>query len=322
VIGARIAAVLLAVCTATAHAQLDGTLVPQVDHHQHLLSPTLAKLWSQPAPVTADILLGQLEAAGIERALVLSLAYAHGSPSVRADDEYEQVKAENDWTSEQVAKYPRRLRAFCSFNPLREYALRELDRCAQDPSLRYGLKLQFANSQVDLQNADHVEQLRRVFSAANARRMPIVAHVWTGDERVGTPYGRAEAEIFLESVLPEAPDVPIQIAHLGGSGPRLDAATKEAMVVFADAVSSGDPRTKNLYFDLTTNVIDRTSAENAEFIAARLRQIGLQRILYGSDMAIGGNATAEAGWRMLLEKLPLTAAEFRTLAENVAPYMR
>src|SRR5262245_26036570 len=119
-------------------------LAPKVDHHQHLLSPALAKAWSVREPMTAERLIARLDTAGIRRALVLSVAYAHGSPDIRGSDEYAQVKAENDWTAEQVARYPDRLRAFCSINPLREYAFAEIDRCAKHPQLRYGLKLHFA----------------------------------------------------------------------------------------------------------------------------------------------------------------------------------
>jgi predicted TIM-barrel fold metal-dependent hydrolase len=268
-------------------------------------------------PVTADRLIAQLDAAGIRRALVLSLAYAHGSPSLRGKDEYAQVQRENNWTSEQVARYPERLRAFCSFNPLREYALAELERCAKDPQLKYGLKLHFANSQVDLQNSEHVEQLRQMFRAANERRMPIVAHVWTGPA-----YGRADAQVFLNKVLPAAPDIPIQIAHLAGAGPGGGPGPKEALAVFADAISAADPRTRNLYFDVTTNVTMQISVEDAAFFTARLRQIGLQRILYGSDMAIMGNPTARESWGAFRAMLPLTEAEFKTIADNIAPYMR
>lgn len=170
--------------------------------------------------------------------------------------------------------------------------------------------MQFANSQVNLRNAGHVEQLRRVFRAANTHQMAIVAHVWTGDDKIGNPYGRAEAQAFLNEILPMASHIPIQIAHLGGSGPRLDPGTKEAMILFAEAVSAGDPRTRNLYFDITSNVTNRSSAENAEFITARIRQIGVQRIVYGSDMAIGGNATAQESWRAHRAKLALTEEEF------------
>jgi predicted TIM-barrel fold metal-dependent hydrolase len=273
-------------------------------------------------PVTADRLIAQLDAAGIQRAAVLSLGYMHGSPRIRGDDEYAHVRTENDWTRQQVAQYPNRLRAFCSFNPLREYALTELDRCAKDPSLRQGLKLHFANSQVDLQNVQHVEQVRQVFRAANARRMPIVVHVWTGDERIGRPYGRAEAEVFLKDILAAAPDIPIQIAHLAGAGPGLDRGSKEALAVFANAISAGDWRARNVYFDVATTVTLQTSSEDSILIAGRLHQIGLHRILYGSDMAIGSNPTARQGWAAFRRMLPLTEAEFKTIVQNVAPYMR
>jgi hypothetical protein len=65
-----------------------------------------------------------------------------------------------------MARYPERLRAFCSFNPLEDYALEELARYARDPVLRRGIKLHLGNSDVQLDNPAHAEQLRRVFRAA------------------------------------------------------------------------------------------------------------------------------------------------------------
>src|SRR5438034_9220553 len=110
----------------------------------------------------------------------------YGNPNrPPVDDEYGKVKAENDWTSRQVARFPDRLRAFCGVNPLKDYALEELARCAKDPQLHFGLKLHFGNSDVDLHNAQHVEQLRRVFRAANDNRMAIVVHLRSEERRVG-----------------------------------------------------------------------------------------------------------------------------------------
>jgi predicted TIM-barrel fold metal-dependent hydrolase len=55
---------------------------------------------------------------------VLSVAYQFGNPNKPpVEDEYAQVKAENDWTSREVARYPDRLRGFCSINPLKDYAI-------------------------------------------------------------------------------------------------------------------------------------------------------------------------------------------------------
>ena len=292
------------------------TFAPLVDHHQHLLSPSLAPAMSAE-PVTADKLIAQLDAAGIRRALVLSLGYMQGSPRLRGADEYAKVKAENDWTAEQVAKYPDRLRAFCSVNPLRDYALSEIDRCAKDARLRNGLKLHLANARASLRKAKDVEQVRRVFSAANAHRMPIVVHLWTGPG-----YGAADAQSFLNEILPAAPDVPIQIAHLAGAGPGLDPGSQQALAVIADAVAAKDPRTHRLYFDVATIVTMRSSSEEVRFIEDRLRQIGLERILYGSDMAVGPNVPAREGWEAFRTKLPLREDEFRRIAANVAPYMR
>jgi predicted TIM-barrel fold metal-dependent hydrolase len=77
-----------------------------------------------------------LDEAGIRQALVLSLAYQYGNPNrPPVENEYDQVKAENDWTSAQVARFPDRLRGFCSVNPLKDSALEEIARCAKDPWL-------------------------------------------------------------------------------------------------------------------------------------------------------------------------------------------
>jgi uncharacterized protein len=297
---------------------------PRVDHHQHLLSPALAKAWKQPEGVAAERLIELLDDAGIRAAVVMSLAYAWGSPglSPKPDDEYMAVRAENDWTAEQAAKYPDRLTAVCSVNPLRPYALGEIDRCAADPRLRNGLKMQFANSRVNLRVGEHVAQLRRVFAAANAHGMPLIVHVWTGDDQIANPFAGRDARTFISEVLPMAPDVTIQIAHLGGSGPRLDPGTEEAMVVLAQAASSGEAAMKNVWFDIATNIHPGSPAASTEFMAARMRQIGMSRLLYGSDLAIGDNVVAAEYWRALREKSGLSSTELQTIAGNVAPYVR
>jgi len=56
-------------------------------------------------------------------------------------------------------------------------------------------------------------------------------------------------------------------------------------------------------------------------IALRIRQIGIKRVLWGSDGAFGGGMTPEQALEAY-RKLPLTKDEFRTIDTNVAPYMR
>lgn len=262
-------------------------------------------------PGTAEQLVAQLDDAGIERAVVLSVAYQWGSaPSVRPG-EYDRVRAENDYVARQVARFPNRLVGFCAFNPLRDYALEELERCQNVLRLK-GLKLHFGNSRVELRNTEHVEKVRRVFAAANARRVPVVAHLWT----LNKDYGREDAEIFRDKILPAAPDITIQIAHMAGGGNS----TPAALAVYADAIAAGDPRTKNLYFDVATLTRNQT-AEGLRNDAALMRKIGLRRILYGTDTS-PPNPPARVSWANFRGLMPLTDDEFKIIAGNVAPYLR
>jgi predicted TIM-barrel fold metal-dependent hydrolase len=205
-------------------AQVLLSVAKQPDDSWRIAAEALATSGPNIVPtIPATALISLLDAAGIQSAAVLSVAYIFGSPDFSFSDEYERVKAENDWTGQQVAAYPQRLHGFCSFNPLRDYALAELSRCADDPHLRTGLKLHFASCGVDLQNPEHVAKVRQVFRAANDRRMAIVVHLRTSPPRT---YGAEEARIFLNEIVPAAPDAPIQIAHLAGSGPGYNDARK------------------------------------------------------------------------------------------------
>jgi predicted TIM-barrel fold metal-dependent hydrolase len=95
---------------------------PAIDHHQHLLTKEMAE--PGQAPIDAKAMIAMLDAAGIRRAVLLSNAFRFGNPNAEpAKDEYARVIAENDWTAREAARYPQRLIAFCSFNPLKDYAL-------------------------------------------------------------------------------------------------------------------------------------------------------------------------------------------------------
>ena len=317
----RATLVLSLVCSLAMVAPEQQHAVPQVDHHQHLWSPAAAALSPNLSPLTASGLVKLLDEAGIRRAAVFSLAYQYGNPNrPPVADEYAKVTAENDWTAREVASYPGRLVAFCSLNPLKEYALREIVRCAGDPQLRRGLKMHFGNSDVDLANPEHVEQLRRVFRAANTHAMAVAVHMRSSVTRK-RPYGAAQAKVFLDRILPEAPDVTVQIAHLAGAGGYEDPAIDEALGVFADAIGAKDPRLRRTYFDISGITRPGIQRDDLTRVTTRVRQLGLDRVLYGSDG--GPDATGAPKARLIdYERLPFTEAEFRAIAGNVAPYMK
>src|SRR5262245_9349764 len=79
---------------------------PVADYHQHLFSPAIIELIGSPRGVrviAARDLVQLLDSARIRHAVLLSTAYMFGSPTRTVDNEYQKVKADNDWTGEQAA---------------------------------------------------------------------------------------------------------------------------------------------------------------------------------------------------------------------------
>ena len=285
---------------------------PRADHHQHLVSPRSAELSPTLKVITARDLIAELDAVGIRQATVLSVAYMYGNPNrPPVADEYQRVKEENDWTSRQVAEFPNRLRGFCGVNPLKDYAIAEIERCAKDGYLKTGLKLHFGNSDVNLEDPDHVRRLRAVFQAADRHRMAIVVHM-RANFNLGRPWGARQATAFLDNVLPEAPHVVVQIAHMAGAG-SYDEPTDGALGVFADAFARKDARMRKVYIEMSGVAGIGPWRDRVDTIVARVRQIGTSHLLFGSDVP-------PKDALMSFHELPLTAAEFTAIERNVAPY--
>jgi predicted TIM-barrel fold metal-dependent hydrolase len=87
-------------------------------------------------------------------------------------------------------------------------------------------------------------------------------------------------------------------------------------------IAAHDVRAKNLWFDVATAVTPETSARAAARVVTRIRQLGVERILYGSDTPDKDHLSPRKGWTAFHDVLPLTDAEFRTIANNVPPYGR
>jgi len=300
----RLALTLLA-ASFVSHAQ------PIADHHQHFLRAAAAP--PAGAVLEAKDLIARMDASGIRRAVVLSIAYQLANPNrPPVENEYEKVKAENDWTRDQAALYPKRLKAFCGVNPLKDYAIAEINRCAADPRTKDGLKFHFGNSDVDLDKPETVEKMQAIFREANKNRMAIVAHIHSTISQK-RPWGAKQAKVFIEKLLPEAPHITVQIAHMAGAG-NYDAGVDAALRTFADAITTHDHRTRRVIFDLSVSPeLDGKSV--ADQIALRIRQIGLDRIYFASD------APPAEGIKQF-RKLPLTDKEFRKIEHNVAPYLK
>lgn len=265
--------------------------------------------------IGAEEIIEVLDDAGIKHATVLSVAYWFGDPDKQIQDRWAGTRAENDWVVAQTQKYPDRLIPFCGVNPIDDYAIAELERCAAIPAVR-GMKIH-RNSKFRTSNPEHLQKLQQFFRAANRHGLAVVIHL------------RDMPDTFIDQVLPEAPDIPIQIAHMGSAPASLK--------LFADAIAAGKPGTNNLWFDWTQalpiedlwmyqrpggRIGGPLEPGEAEEMAALMRQVGLGRVLYGSDMPLPWNPTPREWWRKTVLTLPLSDEEIRDIADNLPPYVR
>lgn len=304
------------------------TLVRQSDDRWRIASEVPSfRTEPEEVPILARDMVAMLDAAGIERAVVLSAGYGMGSRSdldgvgETTEVRHRRVQAENDWTAAQVAEFPQRLIAFCGFSPIESFALAELERCAASGAFR-GVKFTFDESRVDLANTQHVESLRAVFAAANRHRLPLVVHV--GNNRGTADQNRAAVTTLLDLVATAAPDVTVQVAHLwGGQG-----FSPTALDAYATAMEQKRPGTERLYFDMSEAAMIASqygaqSEGNLKSVADGIRRIGVDRVLFGSDTARKfGHLPPKEAWEQFMAVTPLTQDEFRTIAQNTAPYLR
>ena len=88
------------------------------------------------------------------------------------------------------------------------------------------------------------------------------------------------------------------------------------LAVYAEAVSQRRPGTRGLYFDVSDAALVASSPDQAQIVADRIRQIGLDRILYGSDAAFDNHPDPHDSWTAFLKGIPLTTAEFEKIARE------
>lgn len=311
---------------------------PAAEHHLHVRSAAAADLLSQIErnkdtldtlsnlqPITALHVIAALDAASVPRALVISSAYLFSMPDLDPSGEYSLVMRENDYTAEQVAIAPDRLSGLCSVNPVAEYALDEIQRCAQRLGLK-GLHLNFENSDIDLRNSAQIGKLATVFEFLEALQFPVLIHTRTR----ASHYGSIDIKLFIDNVLSEAPTIDMQIAHLAGFG-GYDEATDRAMSQFTEAFKDGRLEPSHFQFDLAGVVVAPNSEQSSltqetlsnqnEQLSNRIKQLDPQQVLFATGWPVDYFASLDfelinTNVRNITRALSLTPEQLLTLFQN------
>ncbi len=296
---------------------------PKLDAHAHSMSPAVVELIaslsrrSPGKPRDGASILAELDRDGIERALVLSTAYMHandirpadGRPSL--DEEWAAVRADNDYTALEARNAGMRLVPFAGINPKRPYAVDEIIRTADQLGMR-GLKLQFWNSDVRLRNPEHIAAVRKVFETAAEQNLPIVAHIFNGFVQ---DFGPEDVGILLRDLVDPIPNLRLCIAHLAGAGGSDErvVASLRALVNGVDAVPTRRDRImvecSGVFMTEAEGPLRPITQERKPEFAALLRQLGTDRVLWGSDNLTNAFQQIEGAW-------PLGPDEWATVAAN------
>ena len=159
-----------------------------------------------------------------------------------------------------------------------------------------------------------------MFRAANDYRMAIVVHMRASVTQK-LPYGRDEALIFLNELMPAAPDVVV-----AGRAPRRRwIMAGRSRTAGARCVCRGRSQARSAH----ASALFRCHGARRAAHARRCTAVGRNdpdswpdpRIVFGSD-ATTPNAPPREAWAALRKMLPLTDDEFQAIANNAPPYMQ
>ncbi|MBW2722831.1 MAG: amidohydrolase [Deltaproteobacteria bacterium] len=269
-----------------------------LDAHTHFISqPLLDQLTGGGVPTGgAEDLIAHLDAANIDKAVVLGLGYW-----ALPDDS--NVAAENDFTATEVAKFPERLVGFCGINPRFDSALDEIDRCLSHPNM-LGIKLQ--GGDYDWTDTDLVSRISAVLDRAGEIGAPVMLHV------SGEPLDSAAMRNVLET-LGANQETRITIAHAGGSA---DWETEIYLITQSLVPPLLDAR--NLYMDLSSSLKFYQDAplSKREVMVWRFRKWGIDKLFFGSDyLRIAPQQTPVEALETLT-KYPFTQQELDTILGN------
>jgi predicted TIM-barrel fold metal-dependent hydrolase len=218
-----------------------------------------------------------------DRLAIERFVFFMGYPMLQ-DPSPDEFRRQNDQVLEALQHWHHRAFGFVYLNPKHEEAsLRELDRCVKDGPM-VGVKLWVA-----LRASD--KRLDSIVAQAGALKAPIYQHTWLksgGDNLPGE-----STPIELAELAARHPNSALICGHTGGNWELGIRAVRALPNIFLDTAGS-DP--------------------TAGFLNMAVREVGADRILYGTDC--GGRSFASQIGKVMSAEIP-DEAKSKILAGNL-----
>lgn len=248
------------------------------DAHMHVSqNPT-----DDDLQLDAERALFAADSVDVERAIIISNAY-----SKMAYEDF--ARRQNSFIAQEVKKHPTRLAGACAVNPLADWAREEMRRCRCEGFKV--LKLHTMASGMDLRNEAHYRELKRTLTLAKELEYTVLIHGNFPQARRGN-----EAELLIQMVN-EFSQIRFILGHLMG---------KEFQVL-------KNLKNKKALIEVSATPIWMKTSQDREALAKVMRDVGLERFIFGSDWPVIHPAeTLKA-----LKQLPLRTGELnQILYEN------
>jgi uncharacterized protein len=210
------------------------------------------------------------------RAIVISAGYQPGMDTQGA-------RRENAFVAAEVAKHPTRLAGACAVNPLKDWAVSELQLC-RDGGLRV-LKLHTMASGMKLREETHLLKLRAMLVEANRLQMTVLIH---GNFPQAS---RGEEGLELLRELEKFPKVRFILGHLWGREFKWLEGFKHP----------------NFLVEVSATPIWLKEPKIREQLVQTMRQVGMEKFVFGSDWPVFHPSEMV----MALKALPLKEGEYK-----------
>ena len=235
-----------------------------------------------------DVLIECADRLGIERLLV------HQGYSSPLHPSPEELRLENDRVLRAIARHPKRTFGSVYLSPkYPELSLQEFDRCVRDgPMICIG--------EIEADRRCNVPEMDAIVERAAAMNVPVLQHTWL---KVGGNARRRVQPLRPRRTRARAtPTVQFVCVHTGGDWERGIRIIRSTKNVYAE-IAGSNPTTG--------------------FVEMAVRELGAERVLYGSD--VGGRSFASQLSKVLGARVPDAAKELilgGNLRRLLAPILR
>jgi predicted TIM-barrel fold metal-dependent hydrolase len=259
-----------------------------VDSHFHMVSPEgVPKMGFFTAPVDGKLAVEKLEEAGIDRVVGLSAAYLLNTE--------EDARYENNFVHTEAQNYPGKIIPFCSVRVGAEWAIREMKRCKNVLNVA-GLKLHLAANQISLLNPEQRKLVSEIFQQANFLQLPILIdfNKWDTNEFVE-----------LYRLMFKNTNTKFILAHSLFTNYR-------SLALLVAAYKENPSLSQNIFVDVSATLIFFSQSPEEEMFLWYLRQLGLNKVFFGSDFPVfSPRETINA-----LKSLQISESEYKGIAGN------